>query len=227
MHAKFTRLIQLLERLARRRIIRRLALLAALLLALTLVILVYRTYRPVFHAYSAAHYASPQATATPADTASPTHPPTVVTLTPTVSPTARPPLTLIWSPESEQVYLRDGPNGNSLALLDNGTPVTLGEEAEAGGATWVQVTGAGFSGWVARLLVATIQQDRPVAYLSSEEGAYLRAEPQGMILAWLPDGTPGQIIETVEANGVAWVHVVLPDERTGWVVQRLLNTAGP
>ncbi len=227
MPAKFTRLIQLLERPAIRRITRRLALLAALLLAITLVILVYRTYRPVFQSYSAAHSASPQATATPADTASPTSWPTETPPTPTALPTARPPLTLIWSPESEQVYLRDGPNGNSLALLDNGTPVTLGEQAEAGGATWVQVTGAGFSGWVARLLVATISTDRPVAYLNSEEGAYLRAEPQGMILDWLPRGTPVQVIETAEANGAAWAHILLPDERTGWVVQRLLADTIP
>ncbi len=227
MPTKFTRLIQLLERPAARRIIRRLALLAALLLALTLVILVYRTYRPVFQSYSAAHSASPQATATLAYTASPTSRPTETPSTPTAWPTARPPLALIWSPESEQVYLRDAPNGNSLALLDNGTPVTLGEQAEAGGATWVQVTGAGFSGWVARLLVVTIQQDRPVAYLSSEEGAYLRAEPQGMILAWLPDGTPVQVIETADANGAAWAHILLPDERTGWIANRLLAGAEP
>jgi hypothetical protein len=50
---------------------------------------------------------------------------------------------------------------------------------------------------------------------------------EGCEATWPPYGTPAQIIETSEVDGVTWVHVILPDERGGWIAQHLLNVTGP
>jgi len=78
-------------------------------------------------------------------------------------------------------------------------------------------------GWVAASLVFTIRSDMPSAQVTGEGGANLRDEPGGVLVAWLPYGTPVQIIETADVDSIPWAHVILPDERGGWVVQRLLN----
>ncbi len=82
-------------------------------------------------------------------------------------------------------------------------------------------------GWVAASLVFTIRSDLPSAQVTGENGANLRSEPGGTLVAWLPYGTPVQIIETAEVDGVSWGHVLLPDERGGWIAQHLLNISVP
>ena len=36
-----------------------------------------------------------------------------------------------------------------------------------------------------------------------------------------------QILETAEVSGVIWAHVILPDERGGWISGRLLSVTDP
>jgi hypothetical protein len=57
-------------------------------------------------------------------------------------------------------------------------------------------------------------------------GAFLRSEPGGRILRSYFDGTQMQILaETVDIDGVVWVHVIAPDGMEGWMVESLLVRA--
>jgi hypothetical protein len=86
----------------------------------------------------------------------------------------------------------------------------------------VQVTGENFSGWVAGPLIVTLHSDLPLAFTADGESAHLRDRPWGAVLSTLPPGTPVQILETAQVDGLSWAHVILPDERGGWVALPLL-----
>jgi hypothetical protein len=213
------------------------SLVIVLILVIGLVVVVGRAYGPMFREFfiSNGSISSP-ISATPtvepdSMQVTPTRTKPVETPTATPGPTPKPPLTLVWSKEYSQVYLRQEPGGSIIRQLNNGSSVLVSEKQTVQGMEWAHVLyfdgDEDIDGWIAALLVFTIRSDLPLMQVTGENGANLRAEPGGALLAWLPYGTPVQIIETAEIDEMAWVHVVLPDERRGWVAQRLLNTLAP
>ena len=215
------------------------SLIMVLPLVIGLVFVVGRAYAPLFREFfNAGGSNPPSATVTPtADPAlTPTHqapakPTEPPISTPKPSPTPKPPLTVVWSKEYSQVYLRQEPGGAIIRQLDNGSSLLVSEIQTVQGMEWAHVLyfdgEEDQEGWVAASLVFTIRSDLPLAQVTGENGANLRAEPGGTLVAWLPYGTPMQLIETVDVDGVVWVHVILPDERGGWVAQHLLSSNGP
>lgn len=215
------------------------SLVIVLLLLIGMVVVIGRAYGPLFREFFASNGSNlPLVTATstvdPASTPAspdPTQPVKTPTATPRPSPTPKPPQTLVWSKEYSQVYLRQDPGGAIILQLDNGSSVLVSEIQAVQGMEWAHVLyfdgNEDVEGWVAASLVFTIRSDLPAAQVSGENGANLRAEPGGTLVTWLPYGTPIQIIETAEVDGVVWAHVILPDERGGWVAQHLLNITVP
>lgn len=156
------------------------------------------------------------------------------TATPTASPTVPPPPViryLVWSEEYARIYLREEPGGKVLRSVPNGVLLQISELQTVDQMDWVHVIFTDgeqqIEGWMAATLVATVRSDLPLALVSGVDGAYLRAEPQGNILALLQVGTPVQLIETADIQGSTWAHVALPDERSGWIASRLLTTSIP
>lgn len=208
-------------------------------LVIGLVFVVGRAYGPLFREFFGSGSSNPpSATATPtADPAltpphqAPAKPTEAPTATLRPSPTPKPPLILVWSKEYSQVYLRQDPGGTIIRQLDNGISVLVSETQTVQGVDWVHVLyfdgKEDVEGWIAASLVFTIRSDLPSAQVIGENGANLRAEPGGTLVAWLPYGTPVQIIETAEVESITWAHVILPDERGGWVAQHLLSSNGP
>jgi len=208
-------------------------------LVIGLVVVVGRAYGPLFQEFFASdgsnsYSATATSTANPALTPAapnPTKPVDTPTATPKPSPTPKPPLTLVWSKEYSQVYLRQEPGGAIIRQLDNGSSVLVSEVQNIQGMEWAHVLyfdgEEDIEGWIAASLVFTIRSDLPTAQVTGENGANLRAEPGGTLVAWLPYGTPVQIIETADVDSVTWVHVILPDERGGWIAQHLLNITVP
>lgn len=63
---------------------------------------------------------------------------------------------------------------------------------------------------------------------STGGGAFIRNQPAGEIITIVANGSLMQVLpETVEEDGVTWVHVLSPDGIEGWMVQGLLVTATP
>lgn len=63
---------------------------------------------------------------------------------------------------------------------------------------------------------------------STGGGAFIRSQPAGEIITIVANGSLMQVLaETVEEDGVTWVHVLSPDGVEGWMVQALLITATP
>jgi hypothetical protein len=63
---------------------------------------------------------------------------------------------------------------------------------------------------------------------STGGGAFIRNQPAGEIITIVANGSLMQVLpETVEEDGVTWVHVISPDGVEGWMVQGLLVTATP
>lgn len=208
-------------------------------LVIGMMVVIGRAYGPLFREFFASSSSNPpSATATstvdPASTPAspdPTKPVETPTATPKPSPTPKPPLTLVWSKEYSQVYLRQEPGGAIIRQLDNGSSLLVSEVQTVQGMEWAHVLyfdgEEDVEGWIAASLVFTIRSDLPAAQVSGENGANMRAEPGGTLVTWLPYGTPVQIIETAEVDGVSWGHVILPDERGGWIAQHLLNITVP
>ncbi len=146
-------------------------------------------------------------------------------------PTSKPPLALAWSKEYSQVYLRQEPDGTIIRILENGSSLLVSEIQVVQGMEWAHVLyfdgEEDVEGWVAASMLFTIRSDLPSASVTGEDGVNLRGEPGGALISWLPQGTPVQILETAEVSGVIWAHVILPDERAGWISGRLLSQTGP
>jgi hypothetical protein len=206
-----------------------------LIIVLPLVVVVGRSYEPLFREFFAPTSSNPTpttATSTASPAFLPTHPPpTQLIGTPTPQPTYRPPLTLVWSKEYSQVYLRQEPGGEIIRLLDNCSSVLISEVQTVQGVEWAHVLyfdgEENVEGWVAASQIFTVRSNLPLVQVTGENGANLRAEPGGALVTWLPFGTPMQLIETAEVDGVVWAHVILPDERGGWVALRLLDITAP
>lgn len=208
-------------------------------LLIGLVVVVGRAYGPLFREFFASSSSNPPsmtATSTIDPALTPvvpdsTQPVKTPTTTPRPSPTPKPPLTLVWSKEYSQVYLRQEPGGAIIRQLDNGSSLLVSEVQTVQGMEWAHVLyfdgEEDVEGWIAASLVFTIHSDLPAAQVSGENGANLRSEPGGTLVTWLPYGTPVQIFETADVDGITWVHVILPDERGGWIVQRLLSLTRP
>jgi hypothetical protein len=208
-------------------------------LVVGLVFVVGRAYGPLFQEFfapSSSNSMSATATSTvdpaitPADP-DPNKPAQTPTATSKPSPKPKPPLTLVWSKEYSQVYLRQEPGGAIICQLDNGSSLLVSEIQTVQGMAWAHVLyfdgEEDQEGWVAASLVFTIRSDLPLAQVTGENGANLRSEPGDTLVAWLPYGTPVQLIETADADGMTWAHVILPDELGGWVAQHLLSSNGP
>lgn len=62
-------------------------------------------------------------------------------------------------------------------------------------------------------------------------GAYLRREPEGLVILTLANGDIVEILpDTVEKNGTLWIHVLARrgnDTYEGWMIQEVLETATP
>jgi SH3-like domain-containing protein len=205
----------------------------------SLVIMIRRADRPWFQGFFAPgslnstpetvpSYANPAFTSTHSPQTRLAEKPTI---TPTPEPTSKPPLALAWSKEYSQVYLRQEPGGTIIRIIDNGSSLLVSEIQAVQGMEWAHVLyfdgEKDVEGWITASMVFTIRSDLPSASVTGEDGVNLRGEPGGALISWLPQGTPVQILETAEESGVIWAHVILPDERAGWIVQRLLNTIRP
>lgn len=71
-----------------------------------------------------------------------------------------------------------------------------------------------------------------IALIDAEEstGVFVRAEPAGAGITTLLNGTVVHLLDepAVEAGGVLWLHIYLPDRgQFGWILQGLLSTATP
>jgi len=179
---------------------------------------------------------TPMDTPTLTPTRTPTNTPTKTlapTATETPTPTATPrPAFLIWSAAGQGGYLRETPNGKIVTLLENGIYLeSLGEKTKEAGLEWLHVL-AYFpgayqrtqqNGWVAKMLLYPVP-DGTLAQVASDEGAYLRADPQGNILTWLGDGTPLVLLEEeANADNTHWLAVQTLDDQSGWVLNHLLK----
>lgn len=130
----------------------------------------------------------------------------------------------IWSPDAPDVFWRKDPGGKALGTLENGTEVLCGDLMPSGGITWTLVEIGGEYGWVAEEMVVVLPDTPALAFVTGSQGAYLRSDPGGAILALLPHGTPLTMIDAQADNaGTTWIRVQLPDGRTGWTAQSLLG----
>jgi len=157
-----------------------------------------------------------------------TSPPIPAAPVPTLAPAVH---YFVWSDTYARGYLRDAPGGKILQRVANGIPLLISQVQSVGQTEWVHVAflegDQEVEGWMSSSLIVAIQSDLSLVRVSGDEGAYLRAEPQGRILDLLPVGTPVQVVETVEFLGTTWIHGVLPDQRQGWIANRLLSPLTP
>ena len=158
----------------------------------------------------------------------PTQAPTqIATDPPTATATPRPAY-LVWSHEGQGGYLREEPNGRILTLLENGTYTEdLDQMTDEAGLRWkyllVYFWSSSKAGWVAEPLLHPVP-DGTLVQIVSEEGAYLRSDPQGSILTWLGNGSPLILLDgETETGGYVWQAVETLDGQQGWVLDRLLT----
>ena len=165
---------------------------------------------------------TPSSTPTPTPSLTPTWTPTqTATDTPTATVTPRPAY-LVWAKEGQGGNLREAPNGRILELVRNGMWVEeLGQIEQEGGLYWVYVLAHFYTlqqnGWMAKSLLYPVPPGE-LLQVQAEEGAYLRADPQGNIRAWLGDGSPVVKLDTQED----WTSIRTLDGTEGWILSRLL-----
>ena len=153
----------------------------------------------------------------------PTFPPL---LTPTTLPI--PDTGLVWGRNASGVYLWQSPESKILTRLPNGTQVRLLDERSSyGNLPWTKVQFPSGEGWI--LLTQVFRENRnPTAFITIEEGTYLRDQPRGGVQQVLSKGTPiMNILESMDDRGRTWVQVEVLDGAVGWVAQEWLSAAMP
>jgi uncharacterized protein YgiM (DUF1202 family) len=138
--------------------------------------------------------------------------------------------------------LRDAARGRIIAKLPQGTVLNVvREETE-----WLEVTGAGKKGWVARQVVVPVQpaatqaEAKPSAPAPTAAPAppapgrppggatvrwktvNLREAPEGTIVSQVPKGTRLEVLSTKPG----WLQVKTPDGRAGWLADRAVDREG-
>jgi hypothetical protein len=165
---------------------------------------------------------SPSPTDTPTQTASPTP-----TFTVTPHPTY-----LVWAPDFAGGNIRETPNGRILFQLENGSVVEwLSQIEEDAGHTWLWVMicyqNGCTNGWMAESLLYPLPFG-DLARVNVEDGAYLRADPQGNVLTWLGAGAPVVLLaESIQSGDYVWAKVRTLDEIEGWMAETLLTPFEP
>jgi hypothetical protein len=154
----------------------------------------------------------------------PTQPPTV-TPTPTKQPNPTPQLptptvppahTVAWTNQEVGVYLRAEPNGEILLAIPNGEVVkVLGAETKTvGNLEWVHVAYGGQSGWATTEYLYQITGEYQRV---GEDGRWLFKDMEGIVLLYLWEGTPYQVVGEQQKGDWVWRRVQLPDEIIGWL----------
>ncbi len=135
---------------------------------------------------------------------------------------------LVWGRNASGVYLWQSPESKILARLPNGIQVRLLDERSSyGNLPWTKVQSPSGEGWI--LLTQVFRENRnPTAYITIEEGTYLRDQPRGGVQQVLSMGTPiMNILESMDDRGRTWVQVEVLDGAVGWVAQEWLSAAMP
>jgi SH3-like domain-containing protein len=150
------------------------------------------------------------ATATPAPTEQPTPTPQLPT------PTAPPAHTVAWTNQEVGVYLRAEPNGEILLAIPNGEVVNvLGAKTKTvGNLEWVQVAYGGQSGWAT---IEYLYQITGEYQRVGEGGRWLFKDVEGIVLLYLWEGTPYQVVGEQSKGDWVWRRVQLPDGVMGWL----------
>ncbi len=135
------------------------------------------------------------------------------------TPTAPPAQTVAWTNQEVGVYLRAEPNGEILLAIPNGEAVkVLGAETKmVGNLEWVQVAYGGQAGWATTeyLYQVTGEYQRV-----GEEGQWLFKDVDGIVLLYLWEGTPFQVVGEQREGDWVWIKVRLPDAVMGWLKQQ-------
>jgi SH3-like domain-containing protein len=149
------------------------------------------------------------ATATPTPTVQPSPTPQLPT------PTAPPAHTVAWTNQEVGVYLRAEPNGEILLAIPNGEAVKLlgAETKTVGNLEWVQVAYGGQSGWATTEYLYQITGEYQRV---GEDGRWLFKDVDGIVLLYLWEGTPFQVVGEQREGNWIWRKVQLINERSGW-----------
>ena len=150
------------------------------------------------------------ATATPTPTVQPSPTPVLPT------PTALPAHTVAWTNQEMGVYLRAEPNGEILLAIPNGEAVNVlgGETKTVGNLEWVQVAYGGQSGWATTEYLYQITGEYQRV---GKDGQWLFKDVDGIVLLYLWEGTPYQVMGEQSKGDWVWTKVRLPDGVMGWL----------
>ena len=114
------------------------------------------------------------------------------------------------------VYLRAEPNGEILLAIPNGEAVKVlgGETKTVGNLDWVQVEYNGQAGWATTEYLYQITGEYQRV---GEDGQWLFKDVEGIVLFYLWEGTPYQVVGEQREGNWVWKKVQLPDGVMGWV----------
>jgi SH3-like domain-containing protein len=117
------------------------------------------------------------------------------------------------------VYLRAEPNGKILLAIPNGEAVkVLGSETETvGNLEWIQVEYGGKTGWATTEYLYQITGEYQRV---GENGQWLFKDVDGIVLLYLWEGTPYQVVGEQTKGDWVWKKVQLPDGVMGWLKGR-------
>ena len=132
------------------------------------------------------------------------------------SPTAPPAHTVAWTNQEVGVYLRAEPNGEILLAIPNGAAVKVlgGETKTVGNLEWVQVEYNGQAGWATTEYLYQITGEYQRV---GEDGRWLFKDVEGIVLLYLWEGTPYQVVDEQREGNWVWKKVRLPDGVMGWL----------
>jgi SH3-like domain-containing protein len=150
------------------------------------------------------------ATVTPAPTKQPTPTPQLPT------PTAPPAHTVAWTNQEVGVYLRAEPNGEILLAIPNGEAVKVleAETKTVGNLEWVQVEYDGQVGWATTEYLYQIAGEYQRV---GKDGQWLFKDVEGIVLLYLWEGTPYQVVGEQRKEGWVWTKVRLVEGSNGWL----------
>jgi SH3-like domain-containing protein len=114
------------------------------------------------------------------------------------------------------VYLRAEPNGEILLAIPNGEAVkVLGAETKTvGSLEWVQVAYDGQAGWATTEYLYQITGEYQRV---GEGGGWLFKDVDGIVLLYLWEGTPYQVVGEQQTGNWVWKQVQFPDGVMGWL----------
>ena len=146
----------------------------------------------------------------------------------TPTPLPIPKIGLVWGRNASGAYLWKSPDGKILTRLPNGTEVHfLDERSSYGNLPWTKINSPSGEGWI--LLTQVFRENkRPAAYITIDDGTFLRDQPRGGVQQALSVGTPIlHILDAQETEGRIWVQVEVLDGAVGWVAEEWLSAELP